>query len=112
MLPDVLFIVVCASICGCDTWQNIHLFATLRQGWLQRYVTLDAMGFQRDIVKKILKNSGIIGEYYRASPLPFLERLEGWGAQMLLASFSKLQTPAKLAISFTLIKAYRYAPII
>lgn len=39
-LTDILFIAVCASLCGCDTWEDIHLFATIRAEWLCQYIEL------------------------------------------------------------------------
>jgi predicted transposase YbfD/YdcC len=39
-LADILFIAVCASLCGCDTWEDIHLFATIREEWLCQYIEL------------------------------------------------------------------------
>jgi len=39
-LTDILFIAVCASLCGCDTWEDIHLFAEIREEWLKQYVPL------------------------------------------------------------------------
>lgn len=40
LLTDVLFIAICASLCGCDTWEEIHLFAVTREDWLRQYVSL------------------------------------------------------------------------
>ena len=39
-LPDILFIVVCASLCGCDTWEDIHSMATIQEDWLRTYIPL------------------------------------------------------------------------
>ena len=39
-LGDILFIAICASLCGCDTWEDIYLFAEIRLDWLKRYITL------------------------------------------------------------------------
>lgn len=39
-LTDILFIAICASFCGCDTWEDIHLFAVIREKWLKRYIEL------------------------------------------------------------------------
>jgi len=38
---DILFISVCASLCGCDTWEDIHLFATTREAWFLQYIKLE-----------------------------------------------------------------------
>jgi predicted transposase YbfD/YdcC len=40
-LRDILFLSVCASLCGCDTWEDIHLFATVRENWLRQYLPLE-----------------------------------------------------------------------
>ena len=40
LLSDILFIGVCATLCGCDTWEDIHLFATEREEWLTQYIKL------------------------------------------------------------------------
>ena len=40
-LTDILFIVVCASLCGCDTWEDIHLMGTVQEDWLRGYISLD-----------------------------------------------------------------------
>jgi hypothetical protein len=39
-LTDILFISVCASLCGCDTWEDIYLFGTIREAWFRQYVDL------------------------------------------------------------------------
>ena len=39
-LEDILFLTVCASLCGCDTWEDIYLFATSREAWLRQYIKL------------------------------------------------------------------------
>lgn len=40
VLTDVLFIAVCASLCGCDTWTDIYLFAVAHEDWLRQYIQL------------------------------------------------------------------------
>ena len=39
-LTDVLFLSVCASLCGCDTWEDIYEFGEVREAWLRQYVAL------------------------------------------------------------------------
>lgn len=39
-LTDILFIAICACLCGCDTWEDIHLFAVTREKWLKTYIDL------------------------------------------------------------------------
>ncbi len=36
-LTDILFITVCASLCGCDTWEDIYDFACVKAQWLCQY---------------------------------------------------------------------------
>lgn len=31
---------MCASLCGCDTWEDIYLFAITREQWLRQYIKL------------------------------------------------------------------------
>lgn len=40
LLTDVLFLSVCASLSGCDTWTDIHLFALEHKTWMQQYISL------------------------------------------------------------------------
>jgi len=39
-LTDILFITVCASLCGCDTWEDIYDFACVKAQWLRQYIEL------------------------------------------------------------------------
>lgn len=41
LLSDILFIAVCASLCGCDTWEDIYDFGEVREEWLKRYIKLE-----------------------------------------------------------------------
>lgn len=40
-LRDILFITLCALICGCDTWKSVELFGVHRYGWLKHYLELE-----------------------------------------------------------------------
>jgi predicted transposase YbfD/YdcC len=40
-LEDVLFLVVCAVLCGCDTWEAIYEFGKDRVEWLRKYIRLE-----------------------------------------------------------------------
>jgi hypothetical protein len=40
-LTDLLFIVVCASFCGCDTSEDTHSMATIQEDWLREYISRD-----------------------------------------------------------------------
>ncbi len=37
---DLLFITICATICGADGWEDIEQFAHAKQDWLKRYLEL------------------------------------------------------------------------
>ncbi len=39
-LGDILFITVCAVLCGCDTWEDIYEFGEIREPWLRQYLEL------------------------------------------------------------------------
>ncbi len=39
-LLDMLFIAICAIICGADTWVEVELFGQRKRAWLQRYLQL------------------------------------------------------------------------
>lgn len=41
LLSDILFIAVCASLCGCDTWEDIYDFGEIREEWLKQYIKLE-----------------------------------------------------------------------
>lgn len=41
LLSDILFIAVCASLCGCDTWEDIYDFGEIREDWLKQYIKLE-----------------------------------------------------------------------
>lgn len=40
-LMDILFIGVCASLCGCEDWEAMEIWATERQRWLRKYIRMD-----------------------------------------------------------------------
>ena len=37
---DLLFITICATICGADGWQDLEQYALAKQDWLKRYLEL------------------------------------------------------------------------
>jgi predicted transposase YbfD/YdcC len=39
-LDDILFITICAVICGADGWEDIEAFAHAKEDWLRRYLEL------------------------------------------------------------------------
>ncbi|WP_263080561.1 ISAs1 family transposase [Endozoicomonas sp. Mp262] len=40
ILAEVMFISVCAILCGADDWNGIRLFAEHKEGWLRKHLTL------------------------------------------------------------------------
>jgi predicted transposase YbfD/YdcC len=40
LLLDIVVIAICAVICGCDDWQQVHTFARARQQWLKTFLRL------------------------------------------------------------------------
>lgn len=40
-LVEVLFVILCALIAGCDGWRSIELFAKNRCRWLKQFITLE-----------------------------------------------------------------------
>lgn len=39
-LSDLIFITICACICGADGWEDIEQFAVAKQDWLKKYLEL------------------------------------------------------------------------
>jgi predicted transposase YbfD/YdcC len=42
-LLDILFVVICGVVCGCNTWEEIHLWAIadMNYNWLKNYIELE-----------------------------------------------------------------------
>jgi len=40
LLIDIIFIVICASLCGADTWNDIEAFGKAKESWFRRYIAL------------------------------------------------------------------------
>jgi predicted transposase YbfD/YdcC len=40
LLLDIIVIAICATICGCDDWQQIHTFAVARREWFKGFLRL------------------------------------------------------------------------
>ena len=40
-LIDMIFIALCAAICGCDAWTDVESFAKQKIGWLRKFLTLE-----------------------------------------------------------------------
>lgn len=39
-LIDMIFIALCASICGCNSWTDVEFFGKQKVGWLSRFLSL------------------------------------------------------------------------
>ena len=39
-LLDIIFIVICASVCGADKWEDVEAFARAKERWLRGYLKL------------------------------------------------------------------------
>ncbi|MDB4778376.1 ISAs1 family transposase [bacterium] len=40
-LIDMIFIAVCAAICGCDSWTDVESFGKQKIGWLRKFLSLE-----------------------------------------------------------------------
>jgi predicted transposase YbfD/YdcC len=40
LLIDMIAIIICASICGAETWEDIEAFAEAKREWLKRFLKL------------------------------------------------------------------------
>ena len=40
-LIDMIFIALCAAICGCDAWTDVESFAKQKIGWLRKFLGLE-----------------------------------------------------------------------
>ena len=40
-LLEIIFISVCAYICGANSWDGVFEFAKTREGWLRKYRSLE-----------------------------------------------------------------------
>jgi predicted transposase YbfD/YdcC len=40
LLIDIIATVICASICGAETWEDIEAFAEAKSAWLKRFLSL------------------------------------------------------------------------
>jgi predicted transposase YbfD/YdcC len=40
LLIDIIFIVICASLCGADKWDDIEAFGKAKESWFRRFITL------------------------------------------------------------------------
>ncbi len=39
-LIEILFIVICAAVCGAETWNDIEAFGKATESWLRKYLEL------------------------------------------------------------------------
>lgn len=40
LLIDIIVIVICASVCGAEKWNDIEVNARAKEAWLRRFLTL------------------------------------------------------------------------
>jgi len=78
-LVDVLVIVVCAILCGCDGPTAIHRWAKKRQDWLARYLPLANGIPSRDCIRRLL---------ILLKPEAFQRCFQNWIAQAVVSDDS------------------------
>ena len=54
-LSDILFIVICAMICGFTGWEQFELFALSRLRWLKRYIPLENGVPSHDTMRRVFE---------------------------------------------------------
>jgi len=54
-LTDILFIVICALICGVSGWEQFELFALSRIQWLRKYIPLKNGVPSHDTMRRVFE---------------------------------------------------------
>ena len=54
-LTDILFIVICAMICGFTGWEQFELFALSRVSWLKKYISLENGVPSHDTIRRVFE---------------------------------------------------------
>ncbi|MBQ9104955.1 MAG: ISAs1 family transposase [Mailhella sp.] len=54
-LSDILFIVICAMICGFTGWEQFELFALSRVRWLKKYISLENGVPSHDTMRRVFE---------------------------------------------------------
>ena len=52
-LTDILFLTLCAVMCGCDTWDEIEAYGHEKQAWLQQFIELPAGIPSHDTINRL-----------------------------------------------------------
>jgi len=69
LLIDIIAIVICASICGAEKWDDIEVFARAKEGWLRRFLTLPHGIPSHDTIARV---------FARIDPQALNERFLSW----------------------------------
>ena len=69
LLIDIIVIVICASICGAEKWDDIEAFGTAKEQWLRRFLTLPHGIPSHDTIARV---------FSKLSPEVLNERFHGW----------------------------------
>ena len=69
LLIDIIVIVICASICGAEKWNDIEMFARAKETWLRRFLTLPHGIPSHDTIARV---------FSRIDPHALNERFLSW----------------------------------
>lgn len=69
LLIDIIFIVICASICGAEKWDDIEAFGKAKEAWLRRFLTLPHGIPSHDTIARV---------FSKLSPEHLNERFHSW----------------------------------
>lgn len=72
-LVDIIAIVICASICGADTWNDIEEFARAKRRWLEGFLELPHGIPSHDTFSRV---------FARLDPQVLSERFHSWVAEL------------------------------
>lgn len=66
---DIIFIVICASVCGAEKWEDIEAFARAKERWLRRYLELPHGIPSHDTISRV---------FAALDPQALSERFHAW----------------------------------
>jgi predicted transposase YbfD/YdcC len=69
LLLDIIVIVICASICGAEKWDDIEAFGKAKESWLRRFLTLPHGIPSHDTIARV---------FSKLSPEHLNERFYSW----------------------------------
>jgi predicted transposase YbfD/YdcC len=69
LLLDIIVIVICASICGAEKWDDIEAFGRAKEAWLRRFLTLPHGIPSHDTIARV---------FSRLDPEALNERFVAW----------------------------------